>query len=156
MDSLFGGLDLHLVVFSFFFLYLNAHSLISREQAYIFSYFWYLSRMKIKKFGTICAVKQETKNQARLGIEKFFITLIAMVVVFGSLFFAWPEFQRHRALSRHDAELTRRIEEKKREISRLRDYQNRFKTDSEFVEMIARQNRRVFPGELVFIFEDPK
>ena len=30
----------------------------------------------------------------------------------------------------------------------------RFRTDSEFVENIARQNRRVFPGELVFKFED--
>ncbi len=88
-----------------------------------------------------------------MGIEKFFVALIAVVVVAGSLFFAWPEFLRHRALSRQDAALTRQIEEKKREIARLRDFQARFKSDSEFVEMIARQNRRVFPGELVFIFE---
>ena len=31
--------------------------------------------------------------------------------------------------------------------------QRRFKTDADFVERIARQNHRVFPGDLVFIFD---
>ena len=39
------------------------------------------------------------------------------------------------------------------EIAQLRDYQRRFRTDKDFVETIARQNHRVFPGELVFLFE---
>ena len=47
-----------------------------------------------------------------------------------------------------------RIEEKKREIAKLIDYQKRFKTDPDLVERIARQNGRVYPGELVFIFDD--
>jgi hypothetical protein len=34
----------------------------------------------------------------------------------------------------------------------LVENQRRFRTDADFVESIARQNRRVFPGELVFVF----
>ena len=76
-----------------------------------------------------------------------------MVVFVGGLVSAWPAYVRGRSLKIQDAELERRIEEKKREIALLRENQQRFRTDSEFVETIARQNRRVFPGELVFIFE---
>ena len=47
-----------------------------------------------------------------------------------------------------------RIEEKKREIAKLIENQNRFRSDRDFVEQIARRNGRVFPGELVFVFED--
>lgn len=83
----------------------------------------------------------------------FFTYLICFVIIIGACFIAWPEWVRHRALNRQDAELTRRIEEKKHEIAKLKENQQRFRTDAEFVETIARQNRRVFPGELVFIFE---
>ena len=50
-------------------------------------------------------------------------------------------------------ELQERIDRKKREIAELVENQRRFKTDADFVEKIARQNHRVLPGELVFIFE---
>ena len=40
------------------------------------------------------------------------------------------------------------------EIASIRERQRRFNTDREFVEMLARQNRRVYPGEIVFVFED--
>ena len=66
----------------------------------------------------------------------------------------WPTYQRGKELKRQDAELTQRIEEKKREIAKLVENQNRFRSDRDFVEQIARRNGRVFPGELVFVFED--
>ena len=47
-----------------------------------------------------------------------------------------------------------RIDEKRAAIQEIKDKQNRFNTDREFVESLARQNRRVFPGELVFVFDD--
>lgn len=81
------------------------------------------------------------------------VLLIGIIVV-GGIATVWPVYQRTKALKRQDAELTRKIEEKKREIDRLIEFQRRFKTDSDFVENIARQNHRVFPGELVFIFDD--
>lgn len=89
-------------------------------------------------------------------LARIFTVLIVLVVLVGGLASAWPAYQRGRSLKVRDAELAAEIEAKKREIARLKEYQQRFKSDSEFVETIARQNRRVFPGELVFIFEGEK
>ena len=84
------------------------------------------------------------------------IVTISLLAIIGSLgaLSVWPTYLRGQSLKRQDAELSRRIEEKKREIARLIDFQKRFKTDPDLVERIARQNGRVYPGELVFIFED--
>ncbi len=84
------------------------------------------------------------------------IVTISLLAIIGSLgaLSVWPTYLRGQSLKRQDAELTRRIEEKKRELARLIDFQKRFKTDPDLVERIARQNGRVYPGELVFIFED--
>ena len=46
------------------------------------------------------------------------------------------------------------IDAKRREIAKLTEYKNRFRSDPDFVEAIARQNHKVFPGELIFIFND--
>jgi len=91
--------------------------------------------------------------------DKFvkYFTLVLVVAIFvGGLLFAWPTYLRSKSLQRQDAALARRIEEKRVEIAKLVECQKRFKTDRDFVETIARQNRRVFPGELVFVFEDEK
>lgn len=83
----------------------------------------------------------------------FTLSLMALVVG-GGIAMAYPSYRRGQALKDQEAELDARIEAKKAEIARLCENQSRFKTDPDFVEVIARQNRRVFPGELVFIFED--
>ncbi|MBR1920629.1 MAG: septum formation initiator family protein [Kiritimatiellae bacterium] len=80
------------------------------------------------------------------------VVLLAVITV-GGVFSIWPTYLRGRGLKQQDEELTRRIEEKKREIARLIDYQKRFNTDVDLVERIARQSDRVYPGELVFVFE---
>ena len=82
----------------------------------------------------------------------FTIVLVAGILV-GGLALVWPVFQRSRALRVQEEEVEQRIEEKKKEIASYLEKQKRFRTDREFVEQIARQNRRVFPGELVFVFE---
>jgi cell division protein FtsB len=87
---------------------------------------------------------------------KWFALMLVAAVFVGGLLIAWPTFRRGQSLKRQDAELAQRIEEKRGEIAKLVENQTRFKTDPDFVEHIARQSRRVFPGELVFIFEDPK
>ncbi len=82
------------------------------------------------------------------------ITYIALtIIVIGGLAMMYPNYRRSESLKRENAELRNRIEMKKREIAKLQDNQRRFRTDSDFVEAVARQNHRVFPGELVFIFE---
>lgn len=94
------------------------------------------------------------KDGLKEKIGRLITVVLVVLVAIGGLVTAWPSYLRSRSLKIQDAELSARIEEKKREIAKLKENQDRFRTDSEFVENIARQNRRVFPGELVFIFED--
>lgn len=79
--------------------------------------------------------------------------VLVLIVVVG-LVLMYPDYQRSEALKRQNAELQETIDRKKREIEQLKENQQRFRTDADFVEMIARQNRRVFPGELVFTFDE--
>ena len=65
---------------------------------------------------------------------------------------AVPKYRQATGLEQTKAELQRRIDLKNDEIAAIREKQNRFRTDREFVESIARENRCVFPGELVFEF----
>jgi len=79
-------------------------------------------------------------------------SLLAVIVI-GGLMLMYPDFRRSEALKRTNEGLQERIDDKKREIAKLIENQRRFRTDADFVETIARQNHRVFPGELVFIVE---
>lgn len=85
-------------------------------------------------------------------VKWFTLGLVAAVFA-GGLLVAWPNYRRGQSLKKQDAELAERIESKRKEIAKLLDNQRRFRTDPDFVEHIARQNRRVFPGELVFVFK---
>lgn len=87
--------------------------------------------------------------------EKILSVLTACVlflIVIGGLVMIYPNYRRSESLKRENAALQETIDRKKREIATLRENQQRFRDDPDFVEMIARQNRRVFPGELVFTF----
>jgi cell division protein FtsB len=95
-------------------------------------------------------MKEGFKNRCMLF---FTMALVAVIVVGGSLF-ALPTYNRRRTLLQRDMELRAQIEAKQRQIAKLSENQRRFRSDPDFVESIARQNRRVFPGELVFILED--
>lgn len=83
----------------------------------------------------------------------FTVTLVAITII-GGIALAYPSYKRCQSLKRQDAQIKSEIMAKKEEIAKLLEYQHRFKSDRDFVENIARRNRRVFPGELVFIFED--
>ena len=86
-------------------------------------------------------------------VARYLTYALLLLIIVGGLVMTYPNYRRSEALKRQNAELQERIDEKKREIAQLLDYQRRFRTDADFVETIARQNHRVFPGELVFIFE---
>ena len=64
-----------------------------------------------------------------------------------------PKVQRMKGLEQERDRILQRIEDKKKEIASIRDKQRKFTSDREFVEMIARENRLLSPGELVFIFK---
>lgn len=80
--------------------------------------------------------------------------MIIAVIILGGAAVAYPTWRQSIELKNQERDINTRIEEKKQEIAHLIENQRRFRTDPDFVESIARRNRRVFPGELVFIFED--
>ena len=84
-----------------------------------------------------------------------FLTGGMLIVIFlRGLGIMYPDYVRSRALRVQNDELRKTLEAKQLEIKRLQENQRRFKDDPDFVELLARQNRRVFPGELVFSFDD--
>lgn len=88
-------------------------------------------------------------------VKWFSLALFAAIWVVGILF-VLPTYHRGQALKEQEAELDRRIAERQREVSKIKENQRRFNNDREFVELLARKNRLVYPGELVFVFEDER
>jgi cell division protein FtsB len=82
----------------------------------------------------------------------FFVIFGAIVVT--GLTITLPKYRQAIGLEQEKVELQRRIDLKNQEIASVRDKQNRFATDREFVEGLARENRCVFPGEIVFLFDN--
>lgn len=80
------------------------------------------------------------------------ITALGCVIA-GGLFIIPPKVAQMHRLELQRNELLRKIEHKNREIEVLKNKQRRFASDPEFVEYVARQNKRVRPNELVFIFD---
>ena len=85
--------------------------------------------------------------------QTFFYVAFAVVIVMGVVM-SYPMYRQAQGLCNERDQIRRRIEEKGREIAAIRDRQRRFTADREFVESLARENRRVYPNELVFVFED--
>ena len=97
---------------------------------------------------------KDGSSEIKSRIVQYTTYTLLVVIVIGGLMLAYPRYRHGQELDRKDRELAARIAAKQAEIEKYRDYQRRFKTDREFVESIARGNRRVFPGELVFIFSE--
>ena len=93
------------------------------------------------------------KNIVDKLFQCLFVAAFAAIVVTG-LVITLPKYRQAEGLEVTSAELQHRIDLKKKEIAEVKDCQVRFRTDREFVESLARENRRAFPGELVFIFDN--
>ena len=81
---------------------------------------------------------------------------LIVAVIVGGLMFIWPNYRLSQSLRQEEKNLDDAIAAKRKEIAKLAENQRRFWADRDFVEHIARQNRRVFPGELIFIYEGEK
>ena len=91
----------------------------------------------LKTFGTVVT---------RSAVIIAFPCVVAMgaMVIF-------PKLTQLKGLEEQRNILTQQIEQKKHEIKVLREKQHRFNTDPEFVEHIARENKRVKPNEYIFV-----
>ncbi len=86
-------------------------------------------------------------------ITKTAIVAAFGIVVAGGLFILPPKIQDMRSLEAQRNEIKRKIDYKEKEIETLKLRQQRFSTDPEFVELIARQNKRIRANELIFVTE---
>ena len=85
-------------------------------------------------------------------VKALTVMTLTLIVVIGAVFM-YPNYRRGQSLKQENAALQAEIDRRKKEIEVLLDNQRRFRTDADFVEAIARQNHRMFPGELVFLFD---
>lgn len=93
-------------------------------------------------------------NKYLANVFKILFVALFVAIVTATVVIALPKYRHARDLMAEKERLMRRIDEKRAEIAEIKTKQHRFNTDREFVETLARQNRRVFPGELVFVFDD--
>ena len=78
--------------------------------------------------------------------------LVVLVLGFGVAKLV-PKYRQFVSLRGQVAERERKIAVCREKIAEVNEMQRRFASDSEFVEAVARQNHRVYPGEIVFVFE---
>lgn len=79
------------------------------------------------------------------------IAILAILVGVTTVFI--PQYRQMVGLDNRCHHLQALVDIKQREIHIIKTYQARLMTDPEFVARIAHENRRVFPNELVFVFD---
>lgn len=88
------------------------------------------------------------------------LSIVAVVVLFLTAIcavrFNEPQFKAYREAMAHRARLQSENAAKNEELSELRRDQDRFVNDEEFVIRVARENRKLFPGEILFTFPTPE
>lgn len=83
-----------------------------------------------------------------------FLYLILAAIIMCGISVIFPKWRQRNALAAEKREAARRIDVQRQRIAEVKDKQRRFNQDREFVERLARENHRVYPGELVFIFDE--
>jgi len=80
--------------------------------------------------------------------------ILAVVLgVIGAVLLFLPKYREMRYSEAQCRVLRENIEAKQQEIKDIRQQQQRLQTDPSFVEHIARENRRIRPNEIVFVYE---
>jgi len=83
------------------------------------------------------------------------VAVIILLSVGVGYFVFLPKYTQWHALEKRRDVLSREIALKEAEIRSLKSRQQRFKTDPDFVEVVARQSKRIRPNEILFVFEEP-
>ena len=81
---------------------------------------------------------------------------VLMITAFCAFRFNEPEYKAYREAMEHRARLQSVNAAKNEELANLRRDQDRFVNDEEFVIQVARENRKLFPGEILFTFPTPE
>ena len=91
-------------------------------------------------------------NYMRLVLRAVLTLVMGVGLVAGSMIIV-PRWRQWKQLTRRRGEVEAEIVACQLEIDGIRRRQVRFQSDPTFVERLARENRRVRPGEIVFIFD---
>ena len=87
------------------------------------------------------------------------LSCVAVVVVIlttvCAVRFNGPQYRAYKESMAQRARLQAENAAKNEELATLRRDQERFINDEEFVIKVARQNRKIFPGEILFTFPTP-
>lgn len=89
-------------------------------------------------------------------VDRFFQTLFVVcfaAIVLVGVWASIPKWRKAQDLNAERDRIMQKITARQAEIDAMRENQRRFNTDREFVEMLARKNHRLFPGEVVFVFD---
>lgn len=85
------------------------------------------------------------------------VGIVATIVVAAvALHLAIPQMRTYRESIGTRDNLRATNEEQSAALAELRRNQERFLTDDEFVIKVARENRKLFPGEILFTFPTPE
>ena len=79
------------------------------------------------------------------------ISFVFLTIGGGAVYFLPPKFTQLAKLESKRNELMLDIDQRKTETEALKVMQKRFEKDADFVEFVARQNRRIRDNELLFI-----
>ena len=84
---------------------------------------------------------------------RFAMVLVSVLVALGAILALTPKYRQTLFLRAERERLANECAQLELMIDQLHRHQQRFQTDPDFVEQIARQNRRVRPDEVVFVVE---
>ncbi len=87
-------------------------------------------------------------------VEKWAIRLFILIIIIGIVVLFLPKFRNIRELQRRNSALETENKNIEQEIKELRLKRERFKTEPEFIESVARESGRVKPDEVIFKFTD--
>lgn len=117
---------------------------------YSISLFFVKSMFFFSLFDIILIMKENTKDK----IYTFFTVFVIAIILVVGIINWWPVLKRQSSLKERKAALEAEIEEVRKENLEKSESIKRFKTKKEQVEAVARQDHRVYPGEVVFVFPD--
>lgn|GEM_PF-4253998 len=124
--------------------------LISSERAYSISLFFVKSMFFVSLFDIIEAMKENTREKIYTISTVVVILMILAVGIFNWL----PVLRQYFGLKEKEMSVAAEIEDINRESNEYVERIRRFQSQSEQVESVARQDKRVYPGEVVYVFSE--
>jgi cell division protein FtsB len=87
-------------------------------------------------------------------VYRWAVRLLVVLAIIGIVYLFLPKFRSKRELQRRKSALEIENKNIEQQTKELRIKREKFKTDPEFIERVARESGRVKPNEVIFKFTD--